>query len=127
MMGENQEQTAADEAASEVQDTPRKDLPPAAQRALAEAEERRRKARIREKLKPLTNRVNKLTKEMETLEARRAEVQQILTDPGLYESDRADELQKLLAENGELTTKLEALEREWMAAEEELEALKAEA
>ncbi len=90
-------------------------------------EERRRKARIREKLKPLTNRVNKLTKEMETLEARRAEVQQILTDPGLYESDRADELQKLLAENGELTTKLEALEREWMAAEEELEALKAEA
>ncbi len=89
-------------------------------------EERRRKAQIREKLKPLTNRVNKLTKEMETLEARRAELQQILTDAGLYESDRAGELQKLLAENGELTTKLEALESEWMAAEEELEALKAE-
>ncbi|MBY6205014.1 ATP-binding cassette domain-containing protein [Halomonas denitrificans] len=90
-------------------------------------DERRRKARVREKLKPLTNRVNKLTKDMETLEARRSEVQQLLTDTTLYESDRADELQQLLAENGELTTKVEALEAEWMEAEEQLEALKAEA
>ncbi len=90
-------------------------------------DERRRKAQVREKLKPLTNRVNKLTKDMEKLEARRTEVQKTLTDPALYESDRADELQKLLAENGELTSKLEALEAEWMEAEEALEALKAEA
>jgi ATP-binding cassette subfamily F protein 3 len=90
-------------------------------------DERRRKAQIREKLKPLTNKVNKLTKDMERLESRRAEVQQILTDPTLYEAERADKLQKLLAENGELGAKIEALEAEWMEAEEELEALKAEA
>ncbi|NKI35331.1 ATP-binding cassette domain-containing protein [Wenzhouxiangella sp. XN79A] len=90
-------------------------------------DERRRKAQVREKLKPLTNKVNKLTRDMERLEARRSEVQQILTDPALYEAERADELQQLLAENGELTSRLEALEREWMEAEEALEALKAEA
>ena len=84
-------------------------------------DERRRKARMREKLKPLTNRVDKLTKQMEKLEARRGEVQQALTDASLYESDRADELRELLAENGELTAKLESLETEWMEAEEALE------
>ena len=45
MMGDNQEQTGADAGAPEVPGAARKDLPPAAQRALAEAEERRRKAK----------------------------------------------------------------------------------
>ena len=44
MTGNNQEQTGGVDSAPELPGTARKDLPPAAQRALAEAEERRRKA-----------------------------------------------------------------------------------
>lgn len=56
MMGDNQEQTGADEGVPEVQDAARKDLPPAAQRALAEAEERRRKARAADQPKEVGGR-----------------------------------------------------------------------
>ena len=51
MMGDNQEQAGVDNSLPQVQDAARKDLPPAAQRALAEAEERRRKAKATEQRK----------------------------------------------------------------------------
>jgi len=86
--------------------------------------ERRRKAAERERVKPLTNRVKKLTGEIERLEARQAELAERLADPDLYAEDRSSELQELLAEDGELKRRLEALEGEWLAAEEELEALR---
>ena len=56
MMGDIQEQTGADDGATQVRDAARKDLPPAAQRALAEAEERRRKAKATDQPKEIGGR-----------------------------------------------------------------------
>jgi len=86
--------------------------------------ERQRKAAAREQLKPLTNRVNKLTREIEQLEARREKLEKLLADADLYQSERAAELQKLLAENGSIQQRLETAEAEWLAAEEAVEALR---
>jgi len=87
--------------------------------------ERQRKAEARERIKPLTNRIRKLTAEIERLEARKTALAERLADPALYQPDRADELEPLLTEDGEIRARLDALEREWMAAEGELEALQA--
>ncbi|MGB0513233.1 MAG: ATP-binding cassette domain-containing protein, partial [Wenzhouxiangellaceae bacterium] len=83
--------------------------------------ERQRKAAERERLKPLTNRVQKLTREIEKLESRKQDLAEQLADPDLYQTDRADELKRLLAEDGRIKSQLETLEQEWMEAEEELD------
>jgi ATP-binding cassette subfamily F protein 3 len=87
-------------------------------------DERRRKAAERERLKPLTRRVDKLSAEIDRLQARRAELADALSDAGLYDPDRADALKELLAEDGELKRRIDHLESDWLAAEEELEALR---
>ena len=89
--------------------------------------ERQRKAAERERIKPLTNRVKKLGTEIEQLEARKEHLQQRLADTELYDSERADELQRLLAEEADVRQRLEALEDEWLTAEEELESLRSSA
>ena len=86
--------------------------------------ERRRKAAERERLKPLTRRVDRLTAEIDRLQARRAELAEALADAGVYDPDRADELKRLLADDGELKRRIDELEAEWLVAEEELEALR---
>jgi ATP-binding cassette subfamily F protein 3 len=86
--------------------------------------ERQRKAAERERVKPLTNRIKKLTGEIERLEARKVELARTLADAELYQAEHADELKRLLAEDGEVKRRLEALEGEWLEAEEELEKLR---
>jgi ATP-binding cassette subfamily F protein 3 len=84
--------------------------------------ERQRKAAERERLKPLTRRIEKLTREIETLEARRAELGKTLADPALYEPGRADELKRLLDDDATLKSRLDALEADWVEAEQALDA-----
>ncbi|MFN2333705.1 MAG: ATP-binding cassette domain-containing protein [Wenzhouxiangellaceae bacterium] len=86
--------------------------------------ERQRKAAVREQLKPLTNRVNKLTREIGQLEVRRDKLEKRLADADLYQAERAAELQKLLAENGQVQQRLESAEAEWLEAEDAVEALR---
>src|SRR6056297_2928264 len=87
--------------------------------------ERQRKAAARERVKPLANKVKKLTVRIEQLEAEHDRLQKQLADADLYQPDKADELNRLLAESGTIKQKLESLEGEWLEAEEELEALRA--
>ncbi|MDT8438867.1 MAG: ATP-binding cassette domain-containing protein [Wenzhouxiangellaceae bacterium] len=86
---------------------------------------RQRKAAERERVKPLANRIKKLTAEIEKLEARKRELAEQLAASELYQPEHADRLQQLLAEDGALKARLETLEHDWMAAEEELEAVRA--
>ncbi|MDT8409204.1 MAG: ATP-binding cassette domain-containing protein [Wenzhouxiangellaceae bacterium] len=86
--------------------------------------ERQRKAAQREQMKPLTNRIHKLTREIERLEARRDELEQLLAAADLYQAERADELQKLLAESAEVKKRLAAMESQWLEAEEAIETLR---
>ncbi|MBL37122.1 MAG: ABC transporter ATP-binding protein [Xanthomonadales bacterium] len=87
--------------------------------------ERQRKAAERERIKPLTNKVKKLTGRIEQLEAERDRLEKRLADADLYQPDKAEQLKKLLAESGSVKQQLESLEGEWLAVEEELEALRA--
>ena len=91
----------------------------------AELAERQRKAAERERIKPLTNKVKKLTGRIEQLEAERDRLEKRLADADLYQPDKAEQLKKLLAESGSVKQQLESLEGEWLAVEEELEALRA--
>ncbi len=64
---------------------------------------------------------------MEKVQAELAEVEEALGDAALYtDAERKAELTATLARQGELKSRLEDLEAEWLAAEEALEAMEAE-
>ncbi|MBH8581044.1 ATP-binding cassette domain-containing protein [Bisbaumannia pacifica] len=88
---------------------------------------RRAAAELREKLRPLTRQRDKAEQAMEKTQAALGEVEERLADAALYtEASRKAELTELLGRQGELKSRLEALEAEWLAAEEALEAMQAE-
>jgi ATP-binding cassette subfamily F protein 3 len=71
--------------------------------------------------KPLQNRISKLEKQMETLHAEKARLDAFVADPASYEAARKTELTDAIRTLGEVTTRLEAVEAEWLAVQEELE------
>ncbi|RTR05563.1 ABC-F family ATP-binding cassette domain-containing protein [Halomonas nitroreducens] len=88
---------------------------------------RRAAAELREKLRPLKRDRDRAEREMETVQQALAGVEATLAEAELYTDEgRKDELTARLAEQGELAARLEALEQEWLAAEEALERLTAE-
>ncbi|GEK46441.1 ABC transporter ATP-binding protein [Bisbaumannia pacifica] len=88
---------------------------------------RRAAAELREKLRPLKRQRDKAEQAMEKTQAALSEVEERLADAALYtEASRKAELTELLGRQGELKSRLEALEAEWLAAEEALEAMQAE-
>ncbi|UYG07877.1 ABC-F family ATP-binding cassette domain-containing protein [Halomonas sp. M4R1S46] len=88
---------------------------------------RRAAAELREKLRPLKRDRDRAEREMETVQQALAGVEASLAEAELYTDEaRKDELTARLAEQGELAARLEALEQEWLAAEEALERLAAE-
>jgi ATP-binding cassette subfamily F protein 3 len=90
--------------------------------ATARKEKRRDQAARRARIKPLQNRVDKLDRQLEQATRSLEEVESELADPGLYESDQAERLQRLLARQTELKQSLEAIEYDWMDAAQALEA-----
>jgi ATP-binding cassette subfamily F protein 3 len=82
------------------------------------AEERQRLSQLK---KPLQNRISKLEKQMETLHAEKARLDAFVADPASYEAARKTELTDAIRTLGEVTTRLEAVEAEWLAVQEELE------
>ncbi|GKW49705.1 ABC-F family ATP-binding cassette domain-containing protein [Halomonas sp. NCCP-2165] len=88
---------------------------------------RRAAAELREKLRPLKRQRDKAEQAMEKTQAALGEVEERLADAELYtQASRKAELTELLGRQGELKSRLEALEAEWLAAEEALEAMQAE-
>ena len=99
---------------------------PGAQAAAARADrrdERRIAAEKRERLRPWRNRIASLEKDMETLQAELRALDELLQDPALYEAARGGEVQDLLRRQGTLKQELAAVEEDWLAACEQLEAL----
>ncbi len=88
-----------------------------------EAEARQRLAARR---KPIEARLARLEAEMAGYNARKAELDLRLADPALYAAAEKETLKTLLLEQAELARVLEALENEWLAAQEALEAVLAE-
>ena len=88
---------------------------------------RRAAAELREKLRPLKKIRDRVEHAMERVQAELAVVEEALGDAELYtEAARKEELTATLARQGELKSRLDGLEAEWLAAEEKLEAMEAE-
>ncbi|MDN3518679.1 ATP-binding cassette domain-containing protein [Aquisalimonas lutea] len=84
-------------------------------------QERQQKARARRELQPLRREVERLEKSVDDLSARLRAMEDQLAEPALYEPERSDDLQALLAEQARLQAAMEQAESDWMAAQERLE------
>ena len=85
--------------------------------------QRQQAAAKREQLKPLTNKLKKYEKELDSLQSKLTQLESQLADTSLYEAENKDRLQQLLQEQGILKQQLEECEENWMLVSEELEAL----
>jgi ATP-binding cassette subfamily F protein 3 len=85
-----------------------------------EAEERQRMAALK---KPIENRIKRLEEQMAKLNAKKADVDARLLEPGIYEADKKEELKNLVADQAFLTRDLGNLENEWLELQEQLESL----
>jgi ATP-binding cassette subfamily F protein 3 len=85
-----------------------------------EAEERQRLAALK---KPIESRIKRLEEQMAKLNAKKAEVDARLLEPGIYEADKKEELKNLVADQAFLTRDLGNLENEWLELQEQLESL----
>ncbi|QEM83523.1 ATP-binding cassette domain-containing protein [Halomonas binhaiensis] len=88
---------------------------------------RRAAAELREKLRPLKRERDKAEQAMEKVQEELAAVEGRLADPELYTAEeRKTELTDSLARQGELKSRLDDLEQQWLAAEEALEQMSQE-
>ena len=87
-----------------------------------EAEARQRQATLR---RPLETKLAKVEADMAKLEGRKAVLDTRIADPALYEDAQRAERQQVLAEHGDVSKQLEALETDWLALQEALEQIEA--
>ena len=88
---------------------------------------RKAAAELREKLRPLKKQRDQAEKAMEKAQQELDKVEQVLADPELYtNSSRKAELTKTLSQQAEIKARLDESERQWLSAEETLEAMEAE-
>jgi len=86
---------------------------------------RRQEAQTRQKLsqlkKPLQNRIGKLEQEMDALNAEKGALDAFVADPASYDPAQKAQLTDAIRRQAQLQSRLDALEAEWLAANEELE------
>ena len=103
-----------EQAAAKWQDDPAK--------TVNRRQQRQEQAQLRQRLKPLRDKVQKVEKALGSNRARLTEVEQQLADESLYaDPNRKDELTKLIKEQAAVKATIEQLEWEWLEASEELE------
>lgn len=95
--------------------------------AQARREQRRDQAAHRARIKPLLNKVERLTRQVDEATLELARLEKTLAEPDLYEDDNQDRLSQLLAEQTRLRQSQQKLESEWMEAEQALEQARADA
>ncbi|WP_338764706.1 ATP-binding cassette domain-containing protein [Massilia sp. METH4] len=103
--------------------------PPPAAPGIDKREQKRLEAEQRQKLsaqrKPIENKIKRLEEQIAKRNAQKAEVDAQLLDPAIYEAANKPKLKTLLADQAFYTKDLEQLEEEWLALQEQLEALAA--
>lgn len=95
---------------------------PAAQKVDKEAQ-RKLAAQRREQTRPIRKNIEKYEAQMEKLQRRLAEIEDLLANSALYEASRKDDLLKLMNEQIELKQKLEQAEEHMLELMMELETL----
>ena len=108
----DQEDAPDDGSAGEARTTP----------VSSKKQNRQDEARRRQRLKPHTDAVRKIDKEMNRQRTQLSGLEQRLADESLYtDADRKDEMTTLLKKQADLRSSLESLEWEWLDASEKLE------
>ncbi|AVR97684.1 ATP-binding cassette domain-containing protein [Pseudoduganella armeniaca] len=99
--------------------------PPAAPNV--EKRDKRQEAEARQRLsaqrKPIENKIKKLEEQIAKRNAQKADVDAQLLEPTIYDAANKPKLKTLLADQAFYTKDLEQLEGEWLALQEQLEAL----
>ncbi|MEE4219378.1 MAG: ATP-binding cassette domain-containing protein [Xanthomonadales bacterium] len=89
---------------------------------VARKEKRRNEAERRRQLKPLSDQVRSIERQMEDLRKKLARMEQVLADNDIYtDASRKEELTGLLREQAGLKSEVESLEWSWLDASEALE------
>ena len=84
-------------------------------------QQRRDQAARRAQIKPLQNRVDRLTRQVDQASTELADIENQLADPDLYDSKNNERLQSLLKRQEDVRQARDQLESEWLAAEQALE------
>jgi ATP-binding cassette subfamily F protein 3 len=88
----------------------------------ANAKQSRQQAALqRQQTGPLRKEIRALEKSMSKLTDSLAVLEEKLSDPGIYDDARKDELKELLAKQGEQQSELERVEEAWLEKSSELE------
>jgi ATP-binding cassette subfamily F protein 3 len=88
-------------------------------------QQRRLGAQSRQALNPLRQRERGLEQQLETLSARRAAIEEVLSGPELYRPEAKDRLLALLDEQRAVAAELAATEQAWLEVSEAIEEARA--
>ena len=86
-------------------------------------EQKRREAELRQQTAPLRKKITQLEEKMNKHASNLAEIESQLADSELYSAENKQKLTALLAQQVEVKKALEEVEMDWLAAQEELEAM----
>lgn len=86
-------------------------------------EQKRREAELRQQTAPLRKQISQLEEKMSKHSSKLAEIENQLADSELYSAENKEKLTALLAQQVEMKKALEEVEMDWLAAQEELEAM----
>ena len=103
---------------SRPEDQPRES---ASEKEGSRREQRQQAAARRQQLRPLQQAVTRAEKALETIGDELTELQARLADSAIYEESNKTELAELLQREGELKARAEALEEEWLTAQDALD------
>ncbi|MEN9433256.1 MAG: hypothetical protein RLZZ422_845 [Pseudomonadota bacterium] len=92
----------------------------------ARKDQRRESAEKRKRLQPLKNKVDKLEKQMEVLQQKKAQLEEKLGDSELYSDAKKEALKQVLLDKANVDNDLEVIEMEWMEVLEQYEIAQAE-
>lgn len=84
-------------------------------------DQKRLAAERRNAARPLKKKVDKLEIQLDALQVSLAKVEEALADASIYEAAQKYQLKELLGQQTELAKNINAIEEEWMMAQEELE------
>ena len=84
-------------------------------------DQKRLEADLRNLLRPVKQKIDKLEQQQEKLTAELTAIEQQMADPDIYDAKRKAELTELLAKQASASSSLASIEEDWFMAQEELE------
>lgn len=103
--------------------SPKSQSPALASKGADRKQQKQREAELRKKCQPQQQRLKRIERELEKLEARKSAVEQQLSDPGIYDDSNKEKIKNLLFDQAEIGMEKESLELEWLELSEAIEAI----